>query len=344
MSTRLRSIWAQKCRAARRLRERHGLSALAWETFCQGLKPLLWLYEAAVWKWHGLIGRSSFEVHGHRFGVLPEDPGVSRELSVYRTHEPLTTQLLREFLKPGMNVVDIGGNLGYYALLAAQVVGEKGRVIAIEPVAANFARLCENVRANGYRNVLLHNVAIGPSNGTGCMYIGKKSNWHTLHPVPWQVREITVPVSTLDLLLKPYDLPSVDLVRMDLEGYEVKVIDGMMETIERYSPRLLVELHPHLVGVETMCAYLQRLKTLQYELDWVIDNERDRPLRWRFLRPEKLTLEELARDPWMTTEARTVVALLARPATQRRASKRSFGGTRTARVPRERSYPCGRPA
>src|ERR1700738_267133 len=255
------------------------------------------LYESVVWRWNRARGRTCFNVHGDAFTVLPGDHGISRELSVYHIHEPLTTELVKRFLKPGMNVVDIGGNLGYYALLEAQMVGDTGRVIAIEPVAANFAQLSKNVEANGYRNILLHDVAIGTSNGTVPMYLSKKSNWRSLHPVPWKTREIMVRVSTLDALLALHKLPSVDLIRMDLEGYEVEVIRGMAETIKNYSPRLLVELHPHVVGAEAMVGYLRQLKAFGYELDWVLDNERDRPIRWRLLQAGKISLEELLRDP-----------------------------------------------
>src|SRR5439155_21909505 len=85
-------------------------------------------------------------------------------------------------------------------------------------------------------------------NGAATMYIGKKSNWHALYPVPWKTREITVRVSTLDAVLDDHNRRSVDLIRMDLEGYEVEVIHGMRKTIENYSPRLLVEPHPHVAG------------------------------------------------------------------------------------------------
>jgi FkbM family methyltransferase len=308
----LRSGLARKRRAVRRVQQKEGFGVLFWEILNQGLKPLVKVYESVVWRWNRANGRVSFNVHGHVVTVLPGDHGISRELSVYQMHEPLATQLVKQLLKPGMNVVDIGGNLGYYALLEAQMVGDAGRVIAIEPVAANFAQLSKNVEANGYRNILLHNVAIGASNGTAPMYLSKKSNWHSLHPVPWETREITVPVSTLDALLAQHKLPSVDLIRMDLEGYEVEVIHGMAETVKNYSPRLLVELHPHMIGAEAVVGYLRHLKALGYELDWVLDNERDRPIRWRFLRAEKISLEELLTDPRITTDARALTVLLAR--------------------------------
>jgi FkbM family methyltransferase len=321
----LRSGLARKRRAVRRVQQREGFAVLLWEVLNQGLKPLVKVYESVVWRWKRAGGRMCFNVHGHVVTVLPGDKGISRELSIYQTHEPLATRLLQQFLKPGMNVVDIGGNLGYYALLEAHTVGDTGRVIAIEPVAVNFDQLSKNVEANGYRNILLHNVAIGASNGTAPMYLSEKSNWHSLHRTARTTREITVRVSTLDALLAQHQLPSVDLIRMDLEGYEVEVIQGMAETVENYSPRLLVELHPHVVGAEAMLEYLRQLEAYGYELDWAVDNERDRPIRWRFLREEKLSLKELLTDPRMSTDARTLMVLLARKVEKRFPLTRASG-------------------
>ena len=301
---------ARKGRAVRVLGQKEGISGLFLEILNQGLKPLLMLYESVVWRWNRARGRTCFNVHGDAFTVLPGDHGISRELSVYQIHEPLTTELVKRFLKPGMNVVDIGGNLGYYALLEAQMVGDTGRVIAIEPVAANFAQLSKNVAANGYCNITLENVAIGTTNGSAPMYLSKKSNWHSLHPTPWETREVTVRVSTLDSLLARLELPSVDLIRMDLEGYEIEVIRGMKSTIKKYRPRLLIELHPQLVGPQAMVTFLKQLKGLGYELEWVLDNERDRPIRWRFLQAEKISLEELLNDSRITTDTRTLMVLL----------------------------------
>ena len=324
---------ARKGRAVRVLRQKEGISGLFLEILDQGLKPLLMLYEGVVWRWNRARGRTCFNVHGDVLTVMPGDHGISRELSVYQIHEPLTTQLVRQFLKPGMNVVDIGGNLGYYALLEAQMVGDTGRVIAIEPVAANFVQLSKNVAANGYRNIILENVAIGTTNGSAPMYLSKKSNWHSLHPVPWETREITVGVSTLDSLLARHELPSLDLIRMDLEGYEIEVIRGMKSTIEKYRPRLLIELHPQVVGAQAMVTFLKQLKALGYELEWVLDNERDLPIRWRFLQIEKISLEELLNDTRIIRDTRTLMVLLSNKVARRLRVERKSNWT-----PAERAF------
>ena len=284
------------------------------EVVCQVCKPVVWVYDSCRWIWFRARGHKSFRVLGHEIAVFPRDPGISKELALYKVHEPLATKLLMETLKPGMNAVDIGGNIGYYAMLEARLVGPEGKVIAIEPMPDNSEQLCNNIKINGYQNIRIHKVAIGDRDGTALMYITGKSNWHSLHPPVSAKGELKVPVSTLDSLLMPYNLASVDLVRMDLEGYEIVVIEGMKWTLEKYGPRLLVELHPLLVGTAAMEKYLRSLENLGYGIEWMIEQERDMPLRWQFLKVERPTMKELINDPRIWEDPRALTVLFSKRA------------------------------
>src|SRR4029077_13918727 len=177
--------------------------------------------------------------------------------------------------------------------LEARLVGPRGKVIAIEPMPENSAQLCKNVQANGYKNIHIHKVAIGDQDGSALIYIAGKSHWHSMSPTPSTIGDLKVSVATLAPLLAPYDLPSVDLVRMDLEGYEVTAIEGMKRTLVKYGPRLLVELHPHLVGTAAIEKYLRLLGSLGYTIEWMIEQDRDLPWRWKFLKVERPTMKEL---------------------------------------------------
>ena len=263
-------------------------------------------------EWFRARGHKSFTVMGNRIAVFPKDPGISKELALYKVHEPLATKLLLEFLKPGMNAVDIGGNIGYYAMMEARSVGPLGKVIAIEPMPDNAEQLRNNVRNNGYENIHIHQGAVGDRDGTALMYISARSNWHSLHPPPTSKGEMKVPVYALDTLLAPYDLPTVDLVRMDLEGYEIVVIEGMKQTLQKYGPRLLVELHPLLVGTQAMEKYLRTLEDLGYGIEWMVEQERDMPFRWRFLKLEKPTMRELIGDPRMWEDPRALTVMFSK--------------------------------
>jgi FkbM family methyltransferase len=286
-----------------------GAIAVFWEIAYQAARPLLAAYTQAAWCSYQWRGRSHFLIHGTSLGLLPRDGGVSIELAVHRTHEPRATELLADFLKPGMTVIDIGSNLGYYALLESRLVGRSGTVIALEPVPQN-AEICkQNIGVNGCSNVVFRQAAIGPYNGRLPLHLSEKSNWHTLHEVHWSTTDILVPVCTLDSLVSELSLNRVDLVRMDLEGYETVVIDGMRKTLEEYSPRLLVEVHPQIVGPEAMRQYLLDLNKFNYSPEWVLDQERDVPWRWYFLGPEAMSMDELTSDWRINIHCRSLTVL-----------------------------------
>ena len=273
----------------------------------------MYAYTRLAWWRYRRRGSSALSVLGNQLSLHPHDKGVSIELAVYRVHEPRTTRLLMRCLTPGMTVVDIGCNIGYYALLEAQQVGPTGRVIAIEPEPRNACLFLHNLHLNGYRNVAFHQVAISDRNGILTLRISEKSNRHSLSPVPWPTRDLQVPVRTLDSLIASDPPDSVDLVRMDLEGHEIAVLPGMLNTIHRYSPKLLIEIHPDLIETRTVVKWLRELKDLDYRPEWLFDQERDMPLRWRFLRPETPTMDELIYDPRIHSQLkRPLMALFSR--------------------------------
>jgi FkbM family methyltransferase len=303
---------ARKWRLAQRLYQKEGTSTLLAELLFQLSKPLVWAYETARWWWYRIRGQKSFAVLGHEIGVFPKDSGISRELALHRVHEPLATRLLLETLKPGMNVIDIGSNIGYYALLEARLIGPQGLVIAIEPMQENARQLIRNIQTNGYRNILVHEFAIANRNGTADMHVSEKSNWHCLSAVPGTGKKRQVPISTLDKLLASLRLARVDLMRMDLEGYEIEVLEGMQSALQIYGPRLLVELHPHIIGTQPIVKYLRSLKNLGYGVEWLIEQDRDVALRWRFLKAEKPTMDDLMCDPRICRDPRAITVLLSK--------------------------------
>jgi len=309
-------ILARKWRVARRIYQNEGTFPLLAEILFQFGKPLFSAYESLRWWWYQSRGQTSFDVLGHQISVLPKDPGVSRELAIHKVHEPLATQLLLQILRPGMNVVDIGSNIGYYALLEARLIGPHGKVVAIEPMQENARHLVQNIQANGYKNIVVHELGIADRNGMAEMNVSEKSNWHTLSPVPWPTTQRQVCVSTLDDLVKRLSLKRVDLIRMDLEGYEITVIKGMQWTLRKYDPRLLVEIHPHIVGAQSILKYLHSLESLGFGVEWLVEQERDVPWRWRFLKVEQPTMAELMEDSRICQDPRALTVLFSRDSRQ----------------------------
>lgn len=310
---RVLSVLAWKAHRAAYILAHHGPGGLWWETVDRLTAPAVraweeWAWKRALRRQHGRLHRT---VLGHSMMLLPEDVGLSRELAVYGIHEPLTTRVLEDVLAPGMVVADVGSNIGYFLLIEARRVWPDGLILAFEPEPTNFATLRRNVEANGYASIVrLFNVAVGEHQGSAELAVSDRSNWHSLQPVAWAVGTVPVTLTTLDDVVVTQGLRRLDLVRMDIEGAELWALQGMTETLLRYRPRVLVEIHPHILPPADLDRLFALLAALKYEVEFVLDRKWDHPLHvWR-LRPEPMSLVRLARDPRVVADRRTISALL----------------------------------
>jgi FkbM family methyltransferase len=132
-------------------------------------------------------------------------------------------------------VVDVGANIGAFSLYQAMVKNAE-QVIAFEPSPQTFTRLAKNIEINGLRNVRLVNAAVGDKRGV-------LSFSEDPMPVLCRVSEsgrLKVPGVTLDDELR--DVPSIDILKIDTEGYETHVLRGASETLKK-TKRIAFELH-----------------------------------------------------------------------------------------------------
>ncbi len=186
------------------------------------------------------------------------DSGLSRELLFKGIREELQTEIWRKMIKPGMNVLECGANLGYYALMEASIIGNKGRIYAVEPIPENFKILEKNIELNNYSHIIkAYNLEISDQEGISKIAVTKKSNFATMLLEKniiskWMSRKlkqqtkkiIKIKTVRMDNFLK--NKRNIDLIRMDIEGYEIKVIRGLINTIKKSKKpiKLFIELHP----------------------------------------------------------------------------------------------------
>lgn len=179
------------------------------------------------------------------------DIGVGQPLYFGGKFEPSETQFISQHLRPGMSMIDVGANLGYHTTHAARLVSPSGRVLAIEPDPYNFALLKRNIAWNALASVTPLNVALGAADGVANLYCSPENlGDHRLFCGPADGRRsVPVPVVRLDDLCNEHAMASVDLVKMDVQGYEPYVLQGMQRTL-RNNPRLIVITEFWPVGME----------------------------------------------------------------------------------------------
>ncbi len=233
-------------------------------------------------------------INGWKMNIHWDDPGISAELALFKTHEPLSTQILSRLLSKGDYCLDIGANLGYYVLLTAGIVGETGNVIAVEPHPENFNVLQKNASINKLSNVEYRNIACSNYDGTAFMKTSKQSNWHMIASEKTVLENgesgFEVEARKVDTLAKSFT--RLDFMRMDVEGHENEVIEGAHTTIETFQPALFMEFHPTLAGKDKVLELLAKLKNYDYEIKYFIPRFLDWPLIGKMSHVTKISIDE----------------------------------------------------
>lgn len=155
---------------------------------------------------------------------------------------PLWEEKLQSVLKfmEGMNFLDIGAHIGKYTLRAAITVGDRGKVIAVEPNRDNFNVLARNIELNGLHNCIPLNIAAYSTDKEAILFRGPNSAQHSLTE-NFGKGAFKVKARALDTVLAELGIDKIDLVKMDVEGAELEVLRGLERTLKSASPRLVIE-------------------------------------------------------------------------------------------------------
>jgi FkbM family methyltransferase len=167
---------------------------------------------------------------------------VDRTLYFLGEHETENTAWVMSVLEPATVVFDVGANIGWYTLHAARMVGDSGSVHAFEPAPEEAQRLEENVRLNRFGNVVINRCAVDDRVGTVALGQIRDAGATHLAASDGERGEL-VSSTTLDAYVADKGLRQVDLVKLDVEGVEVRVLSGAKDMLRRCRPLLLVEMN-----------------------------------------------------------------------------------------------------
>ena len=177
-------------------------------------------------------GPFDISVDGIRIRAYPLENYCDR-IVMGRQHLPEIPEraLITPLLKPGMVFVDIGANIGTYSLFVANRCGDQARILALEPHPATYSKLAYNVRANGYAAIETINQGVGPQKGRLRLFSSGGSNIGTASMVPEAVdrkHQVDIEVVPLGDLLNSRMIERVDLLKIDIEGFEDRALLPLM--------------------------------------------------------------------------------------------------------------------
>jgi FkbM family methyltransferase len=218
--------------------------------------------------------RSGYVIMKEGFALFldAEDQVISKAICMTGVWEPKETELVKKIIKRGMYLVDVGANIGYYTTLFSRLTGDKGKVISFEPSPLSFSILDKNARMNCLKNVVIVQKALSNLTGIEKLYLSKTNpgdNRLSSSIVEETDKDrdiIEVEVVRLDDFYKE---DRIDLLKIDVQGAEMKVIEGGLKTIENNPDmQIIIEFWPKGLlaqGVEPI-QLLSKLEHLGFNL------------------------------------------------------------------------------
>jgi FkbM family methyltransferase len=210
--------------------------------------PALTMLRLISWYARCLINRTVVATL-HRWHVQMALPakwhGVGKLIFTFgESYEPELIYL-EKLLDRGKVFVDVGANLGIYSLVASKIVGDSGRVVALEPSTQSFPVLQENIKRNRLANVSAFPLAASQKRGTARLYRGPNPAFNSLGRDPsWKEETEDVVTDSLDAFLSQAGINRVDLIKIDVQGAEELVLRGSINVLTSWRPAVIFEIYP----------------------------------------------------------------------------------------------------
>ena len=263
-------------------------------------------------------------IYNYKLWLDLNDKGISRSLILFGKRENDQKYIIEKVLKASMKIFDIGANIGYYVLLQNNKIGNKGKILAIEPSPKNVKLLKKNLSVNNLRKgkVKIIEGAVSNFNGNKKFYLSNQSNLHTFHKNGsakdfLNGNTINVEVFRLSKIIKENYSP--DLIRMDIEGHEVEILESIYEDLQKkaYAPPIIC-FEPHISSYNQnhdLKPILKRLFKINYFTDYLSSNSFDgtkriKSLNKKYVEEKLIESDGETRDIFRNINAKDTISIL----------------------------------
>lgn len=216
-----------------------------------------------------LDGKIVRTILGSRMELDANKSGLDRDILLDGIREPIATGHILNILDKDDIVLEVGANIGYYALIEARICA---KIYAIEPHPENLARLQRNIALNDLDNVIARQGAFGASDGKIPLYVSDLSNWHSCRSAPKSESDfIEVDCFTIDSFAEANEAPT--FIKMDVEGYELQVLRGAEKTLKSVR-HLFLELHGTILTRDEIVEILNRIDNAGLKPSLIVQYDR----------------------------------------------------------------------
>ena len=198
-----------------------------------------------------------FNIFGFKFGLWLDPSNGEIDEFLYmnnkRIYEPKISKKIISNLKEKDTFLDVGANIGYYTNLCASKLSKKeGKVIAFEPISSIYKQNKNSIEKNRFKNILLYNFGCGDKKEDLNIYINSENvggaslfkNKYELENKKSYDKKERVSIVSLDAFLGKKE--KIDLVKIDVEGFEYSVLKGMKKIINKNRPKLILEFSSYI--------------------------------------------------------------------------------------------------
>ncbi|MDR1361960.1 MAG: FkbM family methyltransferase, partial [Holosporaceae bacterium] len=212
-------------------------------------------------------------VNGMTLKIFPKNE-VGRALFVSGIYDPNNLVIVDALLKKDDVFIDVGANMGYFSLLISQTLNENGHIYALEPSKRDFDRLAENIELNDLGDTISHyRYAVTDAKGSAELQIAteERNALNTLGS-DFSVSGLekicteTVPTISLDEFVAEEGISKVNVIKLDVEGSELKALMGARKTIQKHKPTIMLGLN--VAALKACGADIQKIESLLQELDY----------------------------------------------------------------------------
>jgi FkbM family methyltransferase len=177
-------------------------------------------------------------------------------------HEQGEVKFLEAIAEEGMNVIDIGANIGVTTVTAAKRIGRRGKLYSFEPVPEYFNILKKNISSNKLENVKVYELAVAEQVGETYFYQKDLSSGIVFEE---GAKKFNASTTTVDRFLSEEKIERIDLINMDCEGSELLVLKGAKETLRKNKVKIFCEIHHDFLkqlgqSIEDIVEYLHSLE------------------------------------------------------------------------------------